>query len=241
MCFGLCYKYTFIKLQSVTREYIHRGGVMSDLSINETLYYQWLINNNSSSTMLNAISGNTSDNSSLSSLSAISSLYGLSTYSDIEDLSSLGTLGSLSGLTGIDSTGSVSSFSSILESYLTNMDSTVESNATETAEMVEKLESVLEEANKSEDTNSLTYQTVQELYEYFVDKTSAKAVALMKNSSEEGAADAATASSDTAIQQSGHASYIDEMNEAAMNGQEFDFSSIDEVVDSVFAEAMPLS
>ncbi len=56
----------------------------------ETLYYQYLINHNSASTMLNALSGDSSDDDSM--LSGISSLSGLSGLS--------GTSG-LSGLSGV--------------------------------------------------------------------------------------------------------------------------------------------
>lgn len=59
----------------------------------KTLYYQYMINNNPTSTMLNSISGN----------------YGNDGFGA---MGSLGALGSLGG---------VSSFSSILENYLTGM------------------------------------------------------------------------------------------------------------------------
>lgn len=210
---------------------------MSSVNMDETLYYQWLINNNSASTMLNAISGS-SDDSSYSSLSAISALSGLSQSGDI---SSLGSLSGLSSLGSLGSTDSVSGFSDILQTYLSQMgtaNATTEAEATEVAQMAEKLGDVLEEAGKSEDTSSLTYQTVQEIYEYFSDKVSARASELLGTSQN---TEADTASKTESTQKSAQSSYIDQMNEAARKGQEFDFSGIDEEVEAAFAETMPLS
>jgi hypothetical protein len=43
---------------------------------------------------------------------------------------------------------------------------------TEAATMAQSLSSVLEEAGQTEDTSSLSYRTVQEMYQYFLDKSS---------------------------------------------------------------------
>ncbi len=130
-------------------------------SLSTDLYYQYLINNNSTSTMLNALSGTDSEelgagsildtvtSGSLASLSGLGSVYG----SD-EDL--------LSASQGL------SNFSSILETYMS-------AQKLEAAEMTEKLSGVLEEAAQIEDTSSLTYRTVQEIYEYFQGKTASAA------------------------------------------------------------------
>lgn len=177
----------------------------------ETLYYQYLINNNSTSTMLNAISGSSSDDDS----------------------------SSLAGLSSLISTGSSSDFSTILQNYLSGINTGA--NATdsiEAAQMMEKLSSVLEEASQTEDTSSLSYQTVQELYQYFADQVAGTASALtdtVQSTSAQGSA--STGTSDTSTQSSS----IDGMNQAAMQGEEFDFSSIDSLVEDVFKETMPMS
>ena len=54
--------------------------------------------------------------------------------------------------------------------------------------MADKLSSVLEEAAETEDTSSLTYKTVQELYEYFSEKVSLKAAALLGDAAGTGKA-----------------------------------------------------
>ena len=65
-------------------------------SLNERdLYYQYLINNNSTSTMLNAITGDNSGNSS--GISGISSLIG-NTGSSIGDLGSIGNISSFANI-----------------------------------------------------------------------------------------------------------------------------------------------
>lgn len=210
---------------------------MAGVNLDETLYYQWLINNNSTSTMLNAISGST-DDSSFNSLSSINALSGLNNYSSIVDISSLSGLSGVGSSGSLDSTGSVSGFSDILQSYLSNMNVTSEADATEAATMADKMEAVLEEAKTSEDTSSLTYQTVQELYDYFCNKSSVKAASLLGSDASTATSGTETANTENVSSQS---SYIEQMNKAALNGQEFDFSSIDEQIDNAFAEKMPLS
>lgn len=136
-------------------------------SLSEDLYYQYLINNNSTSTMLNALSGDASDDSGSGNLlSAVTS--GLTS----SGLSSLSGLGSLlgSGDDLLSASQGLSSFSSILETYMNAQN-------TEAVRMSEKLSEVLEEAAQTEDTTSLSYRTVQEIYQYFMDKTSASSAA----------------------------------------------------------------
>lgn len=204
---------------------------MSNVTLDaETLYYQYMINHNPTSTMLNAISGNSSDDSS--SLGLIGSL---GTLNSLGALDSLGISG-LSGLSGalgsLDSSGSIS-FANILDQYVSAAKTAAYTDSIEVAEMADKLSSVLEEAARTEDTSSLTYKTVQELYEYFSEKVSAKAASLMGNTT--GHASTAPSSSTST------ASSIEQMNQAAMNGQEFEFSEMDDMVDAAFEEQMPLS
>lgn len=188
---------------------------MSNITLDEaTLYYQYLINNNSTSTMLNAINGTETD-----SYDALSSLSSLGGYSDI---------------------GSLSDFSSILELYLSQTDTLQNTyeDTMEAAAMADKLSEVLEEAAQTEDTNSLTYATVQELYEYFSEQVSSKAASLMGTSD---AGQSETNATATSTAEQSVVSEIEQMNQKAMAGQEFDFSQIDELVDSVFTEKMPMS
>lgn len=136
-------------------------------SLSEDLYYQYLINNNSTSTMLNALSGDASDDSGSGNLlSAVTSGLTSSGLSSLSGLESL--LGSGENLLGASQ--GLASFSSILETYMNAQNA-------EAARMSEKLSEVLEEAAQTEDTSSLSYRTVQEIYQYFMDKTSASTVA----------------------------------------------------------------
>lgn len=179
---------------------------MSNVMLDEkTLYYQYMINNNPTSTMLNAISGNYNNDS-----------YGM--------MGSLGALGSLSG---------ISSFSSILENYMTGMRLNSYADSIQASTMADKLSSVLEEAGKSEDASSLTYKTVQELYEYFSEQASTKASALLGNTLNN------SGSSSNASKAVSANSSFEQMNQAAMKGQEYDFADIDDIVDSAFAEQTP--
>lgn len=182
---------------------------MANITLDEkTLYYQWLINNNSASTMFNAISGNYTDNS----------------YSALGSLGAIGSLGT---------TGSIQDFSSILQSYLSGVNTNSYKESIEAASMADKLSSVLEEASQTEDTSSLTYKTVQELYEYFSEQVSAKASALMQGTTGQASASSKKSSLENPS--------IAQMNQAALQGQELDFSEIDEIVENSFAERMPLS
>ncbi len=203
---------------------------MSNVTLDaETLYYQYMINHNPTSTMLNAISGNSSDDSSLGLIGS------LGTLNSLGALNSLG-ISVVSGLSGalgsLDSSSSIS-FANILDQYVSAAKTTAYTESIEAAEMADKLSSVLEEAAQTEDTSSLTYKTVQELYEYFSEKVSARAASLMGSTT--GNTSTAASSSASA------ASSVEQMNQAAMNGQEFAFSEMDDMVDAAFEEHMPLS
>lgn len=191
----------------------------------ETLYYQYLINHNSASTMLNALSGDSSDDDSM--LSGISSLSGLSGLS--------GTSG-LSGLSGVSQD---SSFATILQSYLTKAIHS-QNDSAQDAQMAEKLSDVLQEAAKTEDTSNTTYKTVQELYEYFTEKMSGTAASLINGSA---AAQSTNSTNNTNSTQNSTSaqSTAEQMNQAALVGQEFDFSTIDSIVEQMFSESTPLS
>lgn len=181
---------------------------MANVTLDEkTLYYQYMINHNSTSTMLNAISGNSSDNG----------------WDALSSLSSLGYLGG---------TGSIGDFSTILQNYLTGVNTNSYEETMEAAEMADRLSAVLDVAAKTEDTTSLTYKTAQELYEYFSEKVSAKASKLMGgvSSKTDGTSESTTASAGMAS-----------ATQAVMQEEEFDFSQIDDMVEAAFAERMPLS
>lgn len=146
-------------------------------SINaKDLYYQYLINNNSTSTMLNALSGNygdSSDGTGLSGLvSAVSQTYSSSALSSLVG-QALGT----SGTGDLSMLGLASDFSSILELYLG-------AQTSEAGAMAGKLQDALSEAEEAGETSTKSYKTVQELYKYFTDKSSAAAQALNKNTSQ---------------------------------------------------------
>lgn len=148
-------------------------SALSSLS-EKDLYYQYLINNNSASTMFNALAGNSTQDSGdglglsglmgmvnqAGSLSGLSSLLG----------SSLG----ISGSDGLGSLGMVSSFSSILKLYLN-------AETSEAGNMAQKLSEALEEAEEAGESATNSYKTVQEIYQYFMDKSSLTAQALNKN------------------------------------------------------------
>lgn len=119
--------------------------------------------------MLNALSGNTSEDSGSGGLlgAVTSSLYpnGISGLYGMDSLNGLGSLlGSGSGDDLLTASQSLSSFSNILQVYMN-------AQTTEAAQMAEKLSGVLEEASQTEDTSTLSYRTVQEIYQYFMEKT----------------------------------------------------------------------
>lgn len=140
---------------------------LSDLS--RDMYYQYLIDHNSMSTMFNAISGNSDDSSDSSGImNAIGSGlgYSLSSLNGVQGPDSLsglsGTSGSDDSLLGLSQR--ISGFAGILQSYLT-------AQTTEASQMADSMASVLEEAAQTEDTSSLTYRTVQEIYQYFQEQS----------------------------------------------------------------------
>lgn len=186
---------------------------MANVSLDETLFYQYMINNNSTSTMLNAISGTSNDDSSNMLTSVLSSLqsvnnWGTGSISDISTL--LGFSGS--SYSGI---GSLDSFSSVLQSYLNE-------NTTEAAQMAEKLEQVLEETAGTEEEGTKSYQTVQELYQYFSELTSGQAAGLT------GALASAEETSGTSDYNTVATSQMSETT-----GTTFDFDSFEEETDEM--------
>lgn len=186
--------------------------------LQQALYYQYMINNNSASTMLNSVSGNAG--SGVSAVSGLSGLLGLN------------SLYGLGGMTGVGSVDSALNFSNILQSYLgQDLITSAFSDTAEAAEMTEKLSDVLEEAAETEDTTSLTYQTVQDLYEYFSKKVSVRAAALMGTNTESQGQGASSGTAKTTD--------IDEMNAVIQRGGEVDFSQFDNMVDSFFGEELP--
>lgn len=184
-------------------------SALSSLS-EKDLYYQYLINNNSASTMFRALSGDNSqdygDGLGLSGLAgAISQAGSLSGLSSLLG-SSLG-IGD-SGIDGLGSLGMVSSFSSILKLYLN-------AETSEAGNMAQKLSKALEEADEAGESATNSYKTVQEIYQYFADKSSLTAHALNKNISS-GTAQAAGVSGTSDIPQ---------MVSPANAFDEFDFDS----------------
>lgn len=151
-------------------------------SLSEDLYYQYLINHNSTSTMLNAISGNSDDSDTSGLMGAVSSGMGigngvgvglLSAMGQGNDASALSLISSLTGLGGfsgedglLSASQGLANFSNILETYLN-------AQRSQAAQMTESLSAVLEEAAQTEDTSSLTYRTVQDIYDYFLEQSGA--------------------------------------------------------------------
>lgn len=229
---------------------------VSNVTLGEKdLYYQWLINNNSTSTMLNALSGSSGEDSS--SLGILSSLANTALSGSLRSGSAIDNFltGAPGSLTGVQGTESVTSFAKVLESYLSKNSSGIldltqgSSSVTEAAQMAEKLSGVLEEAEKNGDTSSLTYKTVKEIYEYFSGQVSGRAAELLGEKASllkqtEGTASGnGTASEDSAAAAAAKetADYFEQMDQMAVQGEEFDFSVFDELIDNSFGEKMPLS
>ena len=185
---------------------------MSNVSLDETLFYQYMINNNSTSTMLNALSGRDSQDSGNGSMAGVLSALqssGLSGTGSISDVSTL--LGGLGGEYG--SVGSVDGFSDILQTYMNQ-------NQTGAAGMAEKLEDVLEEVADTEG-GTRSYQTVQELYQYFSELTAGKADSLQPESqTQKAGTDSATVSM------------------AETTGIDFDFDSFESETDDMIDNAL---
>lgn len=152
------------------------SSVSSLSALSRDLYYQYLIDHNSMSTMFNAISGSSDDSSDSSGLmSAIGSKMGYGVFST-DSVQGLESLYGLSGVSGSDDSllglsQGISGFAGILQSYL-------DAQTSEASKMADSMSSVLEEASQSEDTSSLTYRTVQEIYRYFQEQ-SRRPVSLM--------------------------------------------------------------
>lgn len=185
---------------------------MADVGLDEMLYYQYMINHNSASTMLSAISGTSAvDDSTLS-------------------------LGSLGGLGQIDTSGN---FYQILQRYLGNSTQGLStSDALEAADMVDKLQEAMTEAEEAGETETKSYQTVQEIYEYFSNQVSAKASALLGGVS--GASSGSQSGTYTGSDSGSTLKHdITSMNQAALRGIEYDFEEVDSLIDAAFSERIP--
>lgn len=184
-------------------------------SLNERdLYYQYLINNNSTSTMLNALSGNSSNDSDGLSMSGIMNTLG-SAYGTSGLTSLLGSALGTSDSGDISSLGTITSFSNILKLYMN-------SQASEAGTMAEKLSAALEEAKEAGETETNSYKTVQEIYDYFVNKSSMAADALQSQSS------SAQSSSVSGVSQTVDVSAA----------QEFDFDGLEEEIEESISESL---
>lgn len=192
---------------------------MSNVSLDETLFYQYMINNNSTSTMLNAISGNNTADNSSSLLSALGGLQGMNALGtgSISDVATLLGLGN-NAYGGI---GSVSSFSSVLQTYMNAEQKNM-------AEMTEKIEEVMDKVADTPEVESRSYQTLEEIYQYFQEQSSGRASNLL--SALTGATEQTPSS---AGKQSGVAS-------GAVEAANFDFDGFeaetDEMIDSMMSE-----
>lgn len=185
---------------------------MADVGLDEMLYYQYMINHNSASTMLSAISGTSAvDDSTLS-------------------------LGSLGGLGQIDTSGS---FYQVLQRYLGDSTQGIStSDALEAADMLDQLKEAMTDAEEAGETETKSYQTVQEIYEYFSNQVSARASALLGGVS--GASSGNRSGSDTGSNSGGALEHdISSMNQAALRGVEFDFEEVDTMIDAAFSERIP--
>lgn len=161
-----CGRNFVIVIEVVEIFYKERGIAMAGIDgltglngLEGTLYYQWLINNNSTSTMLNAISGT-------------------------DSVGGIGGLGSLGGTGSVGDLGG--SFFNILQSYMTGVNA---QDSINTASVADKLSGLLEEAAQTEEKDSLAYKTVQELYQYFSDQVLARASSLLGGGSSSKTAD----------------------------------------------------
>jgi hypothetical protein len=107
------------------------------------------------------IGGNMSGIASTNTINSIyQSLYGTNSNL-LNTVSSIGGNSSEESDSDAFGTAETSQFSSILETYLNTQ-------KTQNTQMAEKLSQVLKTASASEDSSSATYQTVQELYQYFL-------------------------------------------------------------------------
>ncbi len=97
------------------------------------------------------------------------------------------------------------------------------------------------EAAKTEDTSNTTYKTVQELYEYFTEKMSGTAASLINGSAAAQSTKSCRNNTNSTQNSTSAQSTAEQMNQAALVGQEFDFSTIDSIVEQMFSESTPLS
>ena len=190
-------------------------------SLSEDLYYQYLINHNSTSTMLNAVSGNNDDSDSSGIMNAVSSsltsgISGLYGNSSLSGISSLLGNSSSNGDDLLETSQAISNFSDILENYMT-------SQTAEAAQMAESMSEVLKEAEETEDTSSLTYRTVQEIYQYFLEKSS-------------GSGESVAGVSDSVAQMTGAQGSVSPMQEP----EEFDFDSLERQIQQELEGAIRL-
>ncbi len=195
---------------------------MNNVSLDETLFYQYMINNNSTSTMLNAINGNSSDDMGGSLTSVLNTMNSVNNYSQnnigtgsISDIATILGLGN-NAYSGI---GSLDSFSGILQSYLNQ-------NISQATEMAEKLEEVLEETAGTEEEGTKSRQTVQELYEYFSKMTSGQADSLLGILSPSKASEQ---------EKSQTGSGMESMNPSMVDFESFE-QETDEMIDSLMEE-----
>ena len=172
------------------------------------LYYQYLINNNSKSTMFNALNGNDTDNST-------------------NALGSLGTLSSLGSLTGIGSSSTKQSLASVLQSYMNTQQS-------QAASMADTLSGIMKQAESEGDTSSISYQTVQSLYDYFKNASGTSSSELLKTlyggSTEKSGSTSSGAASASAQNTS------DAQSEVQFG--EFDFDKLEQQLDDSMASSM---
>lgn len=190
----------------------------NNVSLDETLFYQYMINNNSTSTMLNAISGNQTDNSTNSLLSALGGLQGINGFgtgsiSDVATLLGLGS-GTYGGI------GSVNSFSGILQTYLT-------AERKDAAEMAEKIEEAMDGVTDASEKESRSYQTLEEIYQYFQDRSSDRAYSLLSGLTGTAEKAASHNSSSNAAAPAGAAEKAD-----------FDFDGFEAETDEMIASMM---
>ena len=191
-------------------------------SLNERdLYYQYLINNNSTSTMLNALSGNYSDDSGSDFsgiMNAVSSAYSSSGLSSVLG-SSFGLLGSINS-GDIGSLGALTSFSDILKLYMNTQTS-------EAAGMAEKLSDAIKKAEAQGEQDTSSYKTVQEIYEFFKEKSTMAAAALGSNTT---SSQVDNTSSINMVAASGQV--------AAEQMAEFDFDAFESEMDNSISSSM---
>lgn len=162
---------------------------MSNVSLDETLFYQYMINNNSTSTMLNALSGNSSDDSSYGNMAGIlsalqsSGSWGTGSISDVSTL--LGGIGGeLSGISTLNN-----NFANVLAAYTGNSQSQLSG-------IVDQLQEVLQETSETE-SQTKSYQTIQEIYTTLAEMYSGKADSVQSTASATQQAETQVASSQT--------------------------------------------